>query len=429
MPFSDRARADSPRYRATAMDRVFADSRIVALTGPSTGQGADAARSTLASAQSSSGASRVALEPRSDSSSWRYRTDLASTNIDRLLDADTNDLGRLLTDIRHRSGGRDTLDVLIRGNYMAIDYSHGIGDGQMGVMLLAALSNDRDGSRGPALAVSLPPNATWQALRRHYRAHPAALRQFWQLRNTHKPRPTPDGERPEVIEDWESGNVSRCGYMRPEIVRKLEQWRKAEAKGATSASVSVALWTAALRAENVDVDDHVTILFNSRRYLGPEYAGAHGNFAVAIPLHLPATSSPADIAHTMRAVIDSGWPIAVLGMSEIKDRIASVRARPGRSETGSPATAGRRFRVAVSDLGRLPMFDHVEWSGESGPPQLAASLDPDGPDGSTMLISELGGGRTYTASFCRKFLEPDIIDAALHRLCNDPVGLLDNAGT
>lgn len=217
--------------------------------------------------------------------------------------------------------------------------------------------------------------------------------------------------------------------MAPAQVVELKKWAKAQAPGATSASVSIALWAAALRAENVDVDDHIMVLFNSRRYLEPDLHSAHGNFAVGIPLHLPEASGPGQIAKTMRAVIESGWPIAILGMSEVKDTLASIRGRA--DAPGTQAAADRtltevpdRLRLAVSDLGKLSMFGHVRWAQDGRPPQLAASLEPDGPDGVTMLISELEGGRTYTASFCSKFIGDAVIESALARLCSDPVALL-----
>lgn len=413
-----------PVYRATAMDRVFADSRIIAVTGPSE-LDPEGTRRALTVAENASSSPRLALEPRRDNSTWTYRTGLHQ-DVAVMNDVDTEDLGRLLTHIRHRPGPRNPLHVLVCGDYLAIDLSHGIGDGQMGVQMLATFSSDPDDSRAPSLATALPSNATWQALQRHYRAHPGALRQFWHLRSKHKRSPGATGAR-RRIENWESAKVSSSRYMSPHTVGELRTWAKTHATGATAASLSVALWAAALRAENVDVDDRIMVLFNSRRYLDPKHLGAHGNFAVGIPLHFPVDTTPMAITDTMRQVIDSGWPIAILGMSELKAAVTSRRGHTPTSEATQPITeVPDRLRLAVSDLGRLPMLDHLDWCDDGRPPQLAASLDPDGPDGVTMLISEVAGGRTYTASYCSKFVDEATVESALRRLCDDPLSLLQN---
>jgi hypothetical protein len=423
MPRSDR------RYRATAMDRVFADARIIAVTGPTTGLDPQRTRATLSAAENASDAPRLALVPRTDSQEWKYDTGNADTIVEHRPDARTDDLGRLLTDIRNRPGTRKPLEVLIWGDYLAVDFSHGIGDGQMGLMLMSAFSDDPDGTLAPSLAVSLPPNATWKALRRHYRRNPKSLRDFWRLRGTHKQRSDAGAAATKRVENWEASKVSRSGYMAPEQVSELKAWAKTTSPNATGAALSIALWAAALRAENVDLDDRIAVLFNSRRYLGPEYLGAHGNFAVAIPLHLPASSSPSDIASVMRQVIDSGWPIAILGMSQIKNAVASIRPKPAAPQHSSVIEVPSKLRLAVSDLGKLPMFGQLNFATDGRPPQVAASLEPDGPDGVTMLIAELGGGRTYTASYCSTFVDDAVIDAALARLCTDPVGLLQDVRT
>lgn len=424
MPRSDAPRAARPRYRSTAMDRVFADARIIALTGPTKGLDAATARAVMSAAEQSSDTPRLALEPQHDSRDWEYRTGEDNSAVLTLPDVDTTDLGRLLTAIRNRPGPKKALEVIICGDYLAVDLSHGIGDGQMGLMLMAAFSGDVDDARARGLATGLPDGSTWTALRKHYSAKPAALRDFWRLRNQHKNTGASENVPTRRIENWESAKVSRSAYMEPARVSELRQWASENAAGATTASISVALWRAALLAQNVPLSEQVMILFNSRRYLGPEHLASHGNFAVGIPLHLPVDLTPVDIASTMKQVIDSGWPVAILGMSEIKDKLLSWRSRPSTPEPGGVVDVPDRLRLAVSDLGKLRMFDHLAWANDGRPPQIAASLEPDGPDGVTMLIAEVAGGRTYTASFCDKMIDSAVVESALEQLCSDPLSLL-----
>lgn len=420
MPSAERS------YRSTALDRVFADTRIVTAIGPVRGLDIERTRRTLTAAEHVDAEPHIALEPRSDARRWRYRSNIAGDNVTSS-SSGTEDLGQMLTDIRSRQGARGPLEVVVFDDHLAIDYSHGIGDGQIGVLMLAAFCDDADGSLVPGLAAGLPPSTTWKALWRHYSRHPKTLADFWSLRARHRQAPSGGAGPRRRIEHWEAGKVSRAGYMSKADVDELKNWTAENLPGATAASISIALWSAALRAESVDVDDHIMVLFNSRRYLDPAQQGAHGNFAVGIPLHLPADTTPVEITASMREVIESGWPIAVLGMSHLRDVASRIRPSAPSQDKNSVVEVPETLRLAVSDLGKVRVFDHLDWADDGRPPQMAASLEPDGPDGCTMLIAEIAGGRTYTASFCSKMVDVAVMDAALRRMCEDPVALLRDA--
>ncbi|MBY4130060.1 hypothetical protein HQO83_16825 [Rhodococcus fascians] len=408
------------------MDRVFADTRIVTVVGPIKALDIERTRATLTAAQHVDATPHVALEPRADARRWRYRNDIAGKNV-MAGTGPTEDLGRLLTEMRSGDGSRSPLEVVVFEDHLAVDYSHGIGDGQIGVMMLAAFCDDANGTLVPGLAAGLPSSTTWKALWRHYSRKPGTLADFWRLRARHRVEADSTSTPRRRIENWESGKVSRAGYMNRTEVEELKRWTAENMPGATAASVSIALWSAALRAESVDIDDHIMVLFNSRRYLDPAQQSSHGNFAVGIPLNLPASTTPVGITSAMREVIESGWPIAVLGMSHLRDVASRIRPSARAQDTESVLEVPATLRLAVSDLGRVRVFDHLEWIDDGRPPKMAASLEPDGPDGCTMLIAEINGGRTYTASFCNKIIEETVMDAALQRMCDDPVALLRNA--
>ncbi|WP_230621098.1 MULTISPECIES: hypothetical protein [Nocardiaceae] len=411
-------------YRSTAMDRVFAEARTIAVIGPCVTLDEDAIRKALTVAEQSTATPRLAVEPDTHTVQWRYRRNLGErTPIAHLPAEDSRDLGHLMGVIRRRPGVREPLEVVIAGDYIAVDYSHGVGDGQMGVLLLATLGGNIDFGRAPALAKGLPSNTTWTAIRHHYLSRPAALRDFWRLRKQNKKPPRLVAGATKRIEDWESGKTSRADFMAPDRVAQLKKWASTQPGKATTASVTIALWIAALEAEGVTVDESVMILFNSRRYLPPKLQDGHGNFAVGIPVRIPPSPSATDIAALMRQVIDSGWPIAILGMSQIK--AALKRSAPAAHASTEPSIeVNDRIRLAVSDLGKLTMFDDGLWIRDERPPRLAAFLEPDGPDGATLLVSEIDNGRTFTASFCDKMIDPAVIESALRRMCDDPVGTL-----
>jgi hypothetical protein len=246
-----------------------------------------------------------------------------------------------------------------------------------------------------------------------------ALHEFWRLRKVHE-QAQPEQDQPQKrIEYWESAKCSVGAYLNPASVDRLRAWAKDNCAGATTASVTVALWMAALRAEGVRIDDRVMILINCRRYLRDGYRTTQGNFAVGIPIAIPRSGSPKVIAALVRRVIDSGWPLAILGMAEV----SSLVRRPPAQEESRAVVVPDRLRLAVSDLGRLTMFDGLTWR-TGRPPQFAAYLEPDGPDALTLLVDEMAGGRTFTASFCSKMIDPSVVESALARMCDDPVGLV-----
>ncbi|BBZ27693.1 hypothetical protein MMAD_19880 [Mycolicibacterium madagascariense] len=418
MPPSDAA----PRYRPTALDRALAGERTVAVVGPVAGLDEDRVAANLRAILAAAPDARPALWPDRESRSWSYPSGVDDRAIVQRWDG-TADIGRLLTDTGGRPlppFGQGPLNVLISGDYLAVDYSHGMGDGQLGVTMLAALSAEPDAVRASALARGLPRTAVWSALRRHYRAHPRAARDLLRLRRRHGRAGDDEAVGTRVVDPSNLDKQSRTAYMPPQCVTALRTWAREHAGGASPAAVTVASWMAALRAAGAVVDDRITVLVNCRRYLDPRHRFDQGNFAVALPLWVPRPQTPAVVGDTIREVIDSGWPIAILGMAELK---AAVPARVGADEPATTVTVPDRLRVAVSDLGRLGMFGDTVWA-PGAPPQLAAYLEPAGPDAVSLLVSELAGGRTFTASFCGAMVEPAVVARALNMMCDDPVATL-----
>lgn len=201
----------------------------------------------------------------------------------------------------------------------------------------------------------------------------------------------------------------------------MQTWVSERYPSASRASVTIALLTAAFRAEGLHVDDRVSVLIDCRRYLDAADRDGIGNFAVAVPVRMSLNATPADVTREARTVTESGWPVAVLALAEIRSRLPGRRPggpRPDRAVT--PA----RIRLSVSDLGTLNIFGHLDWV-PGRPPQVAAYLEPDGPDAVTVLADELQGGRTFAATFWGGVVGAAVVERALERICSDPVGLLN----
>ncbi|MGB3770917.1 MAG: hypothetical protein WBA00_07230 [Rhodococcus sp. (in: high G+C Gram-positive bacteria)] len=412
-------------YPSTELDRTFAPAQTLAVIGPVVGLDEDAARAMLSAAENASPTARIRLDARPDQRHWPYRSDIASgTAVSSRPDLATDDLGELMDRVRARSGKRAPVEIVLCGDYAVVHYSHGVGDGQLGVTLVGAAAGDPGFAMARSLAPSLPSDAIRSAVRRHFSANPSALRDFWRLRAHHKKRPDDAASPTRELTNWEASKTTRAAYMSADRVAELRAWSAEHAPDATSASVSVALMVAALRAEGVDLDEHVMILFNCRRYLDEKHRAGHGNFAIGIPLLLPKAPSPGAVAAIMRQVIDSGWPIAVLALADVKATLKRHRVRPAPVVGENTITVSTRPRLAVSDLGNLRLYDHLNWRDDGRPRQMTAALEPDGPDGISILISQVQGARTYSASFVGAMIDPAVVERALARACSDPVSLL-----
>ncbi|GAA1461151.1 hypothetical protein GCM10009619_29820 [Williamsia maris] len=404
-------------YSSTELDRALASSRIVAAIGPVADLDTDRIARGLARARAVT-EPRIALVPDHHDRRWPYRSDIEPPIVDRP-GGDTDDLGELLTTVRARESDRP-LEIALCGDHLVVDYSHGIGDGRFGLALLSALSGPDDPTADRALGVGLPSSAVWTALRRQFATHPARLADVVRLRSQNAATDAPT-DRTRTIENWTAAKRSVVAHMDADTAAELRQWvAENNSERPTAASVTVTLWRAALRSVGVCIDDRVMILIDCRRYLDERHHTAHGNFAVGIPIHIPSDAPPAEVTRRVRAVTGSGWPVAILGLAEVRSRL-----RPGAEQPDTHVVeVPDRARLSVSDLGRLTMFDHVTWNAGRRPPSIVSYVEPDGPDAITMLVTELRGVRAFTASFCSDFIAPEVVTAALHRMCSDPMSLL-----
>ncbi|MDX1887051.1 hypothetical protein [Mycolicibacterium sp. 120270] len=313
--------------------------------------------------------------------------------------------------------------MLICGNYLVVDYSHALGDGLLGAVLLALLGG-ADGVHPAMLAKDLPKWAIWTAALRHFVLNPVNALRVLSLRRTNNEVVQPTGAN--RIADWES---ARCGFtalIEPATLAELRSWASRRYPGMSCASLTVALLAAALRDEGIEVDERVTVLVDCRRYLAARHRESQGNLAAGIPIRVPAGSSPLDVRRQMRKAIEARRPFARLVIAEVKARLmgGSMAAdrRPGADDVDVPD----RVRLTVSDLGRLRILEGLRWKTNAQLPSASAYVETDGPDAIDIEVTELLGAQSVTASFCSKMIPPSVIATAFKRMCDDPFGVLES---
>jgi hypothetical protein len=405
----------SDATRATILDRALAASRSISVTGPLTPLDADRVRARLAPAMTPT--SRLTVVP--DPSSARWIHDVTPRPVVERPDLADLSPGEILTRLRARTGPAGTVEYLLGGRWLILDQSHGIGDGRSSLEQIAGLAG-RDGSAmAPNLERSLPAGSAWHAAYRQLLRHPARLREVARLRTANAPGAS-EGPRRQ-LSGWRSTRRVVATSMSADRVGALRDAVAAGGMKVSSAAVTVALWRAAVAAEEVRVDPRTQVLFDCRRYLDPAHANDHGNLAVGIPLRFPDSATPVEIGDRIREVTRSGWPVAILGAGELR---GLLRPQAGGPSTGPDiAAVPDRLRLSVSDMGRIGVFGDVEWDPQASSHHLYASLEPDGPDAATTFVSDVDGTRSFTTTFYEAFVDRAVIEAAHRTLCDDPVAL------
>lgn len=402
----------SDSYRSSWLDRMFAESRTIVMTGPIPDLDESRVRVVLEAAAAVTD-SRITLVPDGTARRWRRHRPVLARVVSRP-DVDVSDVGAALTAMHNRPDKECPIEVFVCGDYLIVDYSHGLGDGWLGEVLTRSLVAGDPGAAA-AIAKPLPSNALWTAVASSILRRPATISATMRLRKATKsadaqvappPRPT----------DWRSSMRCATRSMGTQQTAELKAWAKQHAPTATTNAVSTAVWMAALRACGATVDPQVMVLMNCRRYLPPDLQDANGNFAFAMPVELPA--SPTGIAQKVRQITDSGWPLTILAVADLKSRLSR-----GTQSGEQSAVFGNGLRLAISDMGNLKWFEQLSWTA-GRQPMVTGFLETDGPDSVAMIITLISGVRTFTATFSTESIDPALIDSALEKMCADPVGLL-----
>lgn len=428
MPRSDRRalRSDDEigEHRPSALDRALAHSRNIAVFGPVPGLDRDLLTVRLRSAAAE--VPRLRLDPFSADGTWTRRTDaLLVEEIDApappadLTDTPGARLGVIATHVRQLDP--IPLRVAVCDDHLVVDHSHGLGDGRLAPTLQAVLLDSAPPAVHAALAHDAPAGSVRRALADQILRHPRRLAEVRRLRA--------DNARTGTLVEPASVDSTRVqtvsATVPPDGVSALRE-RISAMEGASDASSTVALWVAALRRAGVASDDVVQVLVDCRRYLRRSDAGM-GNLAIALPIRMPAPVTPASVRQRVRAATESAWPLAVLGISATRARLRPGTPGPSAEPTAAVRTSPH-VRLSVSDIGRLPVFDGVVPPAPASPPQLGAGIDPDGPEALTLLVSEVGGARTLSATFHADVIDARAVHSALVDICRDPVAVLEAAG-
>jgi hypothetical protein len=214
----------------------------------------------------------------------------------------------------------------------------------------------------------------------------------------------------------------------------VRSWRRA---AAPELSLAMLMFTAARGAfarAGIPVDERgAFLLVDTRRYGGSALAERAGNLAKSVYVAAPETAGPAVLQRALNETIASGRPLAAIAEATLR-----ASRRPGRPggpalelpAAPEPAAAGAAARpvvLSLTYLGRAAEMRDIDWVADPAERNWLVGTTPGGPDGVTVVFTELGGVLHVSATFDGGQVTPARVRAAVN-LLGEPLDLLAETG-
>lgn len=344
---------------------------------------------------------RLSLEPSVTSSRWRLAASETPAVVETPpLPAD-GDPTELVARVRSAHDQRGVA-IITAGDYLAIDFSHGLGE----VFFIHSLLDSMLGANDPAHP------ATWSRYR--HRLSPllvATARTFvgnprriadlaaLQRNRTRPPAPPASTEPPRP-----STPTTRSIGLPADVVAGVRRYRDAALPGVSLVALFThALWSALAEA-GVTMDPIVKVPFDARRYLPP---GRDTLATFSAGLDFQIAGGPAQLTAAMKQAAQSGRPVANLMLGTV-----AARRRMWRRSGDQPRPGPAPIQLLHSNVGDIPRTDSWPFLERSGARLLVAS-DPADTNAITVTSATTLGNMWFTAEFHSSAMNPESVAAAL----------------
>jgi hypothetical protein len=406
---------DTSSVRVAALDAVHSRRRSAVVVGPLNLPTTDELAVRLKTMSAAGPVARLCLAPSATSTRWSRVDEAEAPRVYNV--APQSDPITLLRTVRALDNHGVT--VAASGEWLAIDFSHGLGEIPLIHTLLDVLFGVTD-AEDPA---------TWRRYRRSrsplrtaavatFGVNPARLAKLAASQcNRRTFHEDVDADVMAAVAPFISSPTTRAMGMNAAQVDELRARRDLTLPGVSM----VALFTCALRAAfaevGIAVADTVKIPFDVRRYL-PAGTDTLASFSAGLDFVVDDADGPKRLQNEMATAAKTGRPVANLLVGSMKARHYGPDDSAGHTVAESP-----RLQLLHSDLGS------AQWNGpwpftDAEKACMLVASDPATAAGVTVTTVEVAGNRWFTAEFHRTVFDPDAIGAALDLLPHTATRLL-----
>ncbi|QIV84781.1 hypothetical protein [Mycolicibacterium frederiksbergense] len=405
--------------RVAALDMVHSHRRSAVVVGPLTLPSHDQLTTRLDAMTAAGPLARLCLEPSAAGSRWRRVRESAEPRVYPIAaPKDSATLIDLLQTVRGIDDRAVTLATA--GDWLAIDFSHGLGEIPLIHTLLDVLfgiTDARDTATWRPYARTRSPLAA--AAVATFGANPARLAKLLAAHRTRTATAPPGAETPGHGTAFTPTPATRVIGLDAGQVAELRALRDRCLPGVSMVAVfTCALWSSFERA-GIAVDDVVKIPFDVRRFL-PGGRDTLASFSAGLDFVIDRAGGPARLHHEMTEAATTGRPVANLLVGTAK-----ARSRSGRGPHALPVPATPKLQLLHSNLGS------PQWNGpwpfiSAEQACMLVANDPATPTGVTVTSVTVAQNLWFTAEFHRSVFDPDAISTALGLLPQTVTDLLSS---
>lgn len=407
-PISRRSRARERGTRVAAVDLHHSRRRSATVFGPMTPPAREVVVERLHAMAAAGPALRLGLAPSAHEVRWQTVTPERAASVATQPPLDVDDDPLRLIDAA-RGLPEAGLRVVLAGEMVAIDFSHGLGDVAFSQAIVDVVIG--------GLAIDDP---YWDRYRhgvsplvaagvRTFGSDPRRLPELYRL---HRRRPvpqTPDGPAGSLGPTKDSAADGRAVRISRGEMDRLRAVRDRHEPGVSMFAIVTCGLLRALTAVGITVEREVTIPFDVRPYL-PARIDTLAPFSAGLMFSVTADTPARRLQDMLTESRRSGRPIANLAA-------VSAQARWARHTTASPSSAanGHRAQLLHSHVGRLPQTVHTRFTDPSRAISQTIS-DPATQTGITVTSSTVGGALCVCAAFHPDAIDAEAVSAALSSL-------------
>jgi hypothetical protein len=388
-----------------ALDVQHSHRRSAVVLGPVEVPPLDTLRARFAAMSAVGPETRIGLRPATTSTCWHYAPDgpgqavTAST----MLVPGANPVA-LLAELRQLPDGG--IRVLASDHYLAIDFSHGLGEIPLLDMLVAVLFGCADAadtglwapyrhSVSPLLAAAV----------RTVALGPQRLLPLWRQHRRNNTGPV----EPTAVRgaDIHPSPATRVARIPTHTVTELRRQRDSALPGVSMFALFTCALHEAFSGVGFDVDPTVTLPFDVRRYL-PDGWDTLASFSAGLDFTVDRHAGPRGLHDAMTAAVGMGRPVANLAVSSVKARAAMRKDR----RTEWTVSTQPQLRLLHSSIGTVP---RAGWSfSDPEEARILVASDPVGPCGVTVTTATVTGALWMTAEFHDSVFDAERVAAALN---------------